>query len=698
MLNRANPLPKDVFLSYQEQTLTLKECRNNLHLSLQEAFRQAQETKFWRRLTAEGKAALSLLLLRSNDRLKDKAKLFSSMPELFDLYRQLPPAIQKVLSPSWTEAHLLAQGIRKSAWNSLVLGEKVRAITDKLSFRAERSVVEESSSPPYSTGRLLRPEEPGQKDKEPGKNKKRLLRLAMIAAFVVPALLGIAAAASAQGANQPAGQSSCDNQPDSGPPCSATFWNMEYIIGVAGPSYNVAAEGDYAYSTNNNMKVYDVSNPANPIFVGQTDNFPELVRGITVVETVTNTLAYVSDGEHGLYVVDVTNPVSPTVIGGYDTYGFTENTVVSGTIAYVADRGAGLCTLDVSNPTNINPLDCYDTVYYAMDVAVDGNIAYVAVSDYLKIINVSNPGALWQMGYLPIPGHGMSGIVKIGDHVTMSDWQGWFTIVNVANPYAPVQKGSILLNPYGQIWDVGAYDEYAYTVDPYSVQVVSIADPFNPTVVGFYKPNDVYHYALRGIDAGYYTFVNNGAEFTGGLEIVSFTGEGGTPYPGCTPTPTVTLTPTPTFTASPTWTLVPPTATATETSTATYTATSTATSTSTETSTPTLTSTPSPTFTSTVIWTFTPTHTPSPSHTATSIATSTSTATETSTATLAPSPTWIIVFTASPSPTPTPSPPPASTTTSTATSTGTLTPPPTATITPTPPPTSWTVYLPFVAK
>jgi hypothetical protein len=52
--------------------------------------------------------------------------------------------------------------------------------------------------------------------------------------------------------------------------------------------------------------------------------------------------AYVSDGFAGIYVIDVTDPTSPQVVGSVDTADFAWGAVVSGELTYVSDGGRGL--------------------------------------------------------------------------------------------------------------------------------------------------------------------------------------------------------------------------------------------------------------------------------------------------------------------------------------------------------------------
>lgn len=75
---------------------------------------------------------------------------------------------------------------------------------------------------------------------------------------------------------------------------------------------------------------------------------------------------------------------------------------VEGNYAYVADFKDGLRIIDMSNPAAAHEVGFLDTPGTAYDVKVVGNYAYVADGYYggLRIINVSNPAAPVETGFL----------------------------------------------------------------------------------------------------------------------------------------------------------------------------------------------------------------------------------------------------------------------------------------------------------
>ena len=88
-------------------------------------------------------------------------------------------------------------------------------------------------------------------------------------------------------------------------------------------------------------------------------------------------LAY--DGDRGLHIIDVSDPIWPTVASRINTGWLAQGVALAGDTAYVAagDVG-GLRVIDVSNPSAPREVSFYDTPDDAYRVAVPGDNVYVA--------------------------------------------------------------------------------------------------------------------------------------------------------------------------------------------------------------------------------------------------------------------------------------------------------------------------------
>ncbi|MEZ6121774.1 MAG: hypothetical protein R3C49_01210 [Planctomycetaceae bacterium] len=77
--------------------------------------------------------------------------------------------------------------------------------------------------------------------------------------------------------------------------------------------------------------------------------------------------------------------------------------MIGGT-AYVADY-SGLRVLDVSDPANITELGFFDTPGFALSVQVIGGTAYVAdLASGLRVLDVGAPASITELGFFDTPG------------------------------------------------------------------------------------------------------------------------------------------------------------------------------------------------------------------------------------------------------------------------------------------------------
>ena len=183
---------------------------------------------------------------------------------------------------------------------------------------------------------------------------------------------------------------------------SADSINLELVSTyiTADRVQDVAVAGNYAYLAceKSGLEIVDISNPLSPTLAGMYDTgiddtyFAHYTTSVTVV----GNYAYVADSHGGLVIVDITNPLSPTLAGNCYTPDWAEDVAVVGNYAYVASAQDGLFIINVTNPSSPTLAgSCNDScnIEYATAIAVAGNYAYVADYDTgdLVIVDISNP-------------------------------------------------------------------------------------------------------------------------------------------------------------------------------------------------------------------------------------------------------------------------------------------------------------------
>jgi len=167
------------------------------------------------------------------------------------------------------------------------------------------------------------------------------------------------------------------------------------------PLMQLAVSGSFVYVPDSGagLQVIDVSDPNTPTIVGSV-SAPADRPFLYVI--VSGPYAYVSGWSEyggmlhltysGLRIIDISNPTSPSVVGGIDNDGAMKVLAVLGSYLYVADYG-GIRIIDVSNPATPSILSTLDTPGGAGDLAFFNNIAYVADGTLLSVFDVSNPTA-----------------------------------------------------------------------------------------------------------------------------------------------------------------------------------------------------------------------------------------------------------------------------------------------------------------
>lgn len=148
-----------------------------------------------------------------------------------------------------------------------------------------------------------------------------------------------------------------------------------------GNSLHVFIDENICYITDHltdytNIEAYNISNPESPeklaeIQLNNVDFFGLHVSG-----------DYLYTADHGssgdLFILDISDPTTITVVGRFDSGGSTYGMWVEGTIVYVTDYDLGLLVVDISDPSNPDLLARFDDGGAGEDVQVVGDYIYVA--------------------------------------------------------------------------------------------------------------------------------------------------------------------------------------------------------------------------------------------------------------------------------------------------------------------------------
>lgn len=223
-------------------------------------------------------------------------------------------------------------------------------------------------------------------------------------------------------------------------------------VGVGNNPTNIVVNGTKAYVTsrNNNaeVQVVDITNPASmgsPVSVDLSGNSDangiaiangnafvtrdagfeefhafnasapyqqrsvlELTYAAREIYTSGN-YAYVAstDNSQELKVVNISNPLSPTLVGGYDdTSSIADGVTVAGygSFVFLGRSDGKILIFNISNPASPQKIGQYDALQAVNDLAVDAtrNLLFAVTnigSKELQIIDLTNPSQPTQRGY-----------------------------------------------------------------------------------------------------------------------------------------------------------------------------------------------------------------------------------------------------------------------------------------------------------
>jgi len=219
-------------------------------------------------------------------------------------------------------------------------------------------------------------------------------------------------------------------------------------ITLAGTPTNIFVSGNYAYITNISdtaeLQIVDISVPTAPVLKASVDmtgtgngqgvfvngNYAYVVRA-----------ADITAGANELTVVNVTNPLTPTIAGGYNNDIAMNEIYVSGNNAYIATSSTTqeMLVMNTATPTAPTLAATYNpaTALAALTVTGFGNTVLLGMGTTLDAINVTTPTAPTRLGTFTAAGTINDVDVDITNKYAFlgtASTTGEFQVVNIATP------------------------------------------------------------------------------------------------------------------------------------------------------------------------------------------------------------------------------------------------------------------------
>jgi len=196
-------------------------------------------------------------------------------------------------------------------------------------------------------------------------------------------------------------------------------------LSTGAPALDVVVRGTTAYIANSsNLFIADVTNPASMAKIGSLA-LTGTIRGVDVDPV--RKLAVVASGTNGIYVVDVSNPSAPLLLGGAST-GNASDVAIHGNFAFVADFQNSTTSVDITTPTApivLSHITDPNLGGFLQDIALSANFALAADVKFVNgipITDITDPSNLLARAILNFPqrdDNGM-GIAADGTYVYLT--------------------------------------------------------------------------------------------------------------------------------------------------------------------------------------------------------------------------------------------------------------------------------------
>ncbi len=252
---------------------------------------------------------------------------------------------------------------------------------------------------------------------------------------------------------------------------------------VSAQCLEIQGESVFVYGSlegNGAFQKINISNPENPVSV-EINREPTLHLPITDV-AITDEYSYVVTNNDFLMVALDHNMSLEIVepLGSLDLVGDSKAIAAQGNFAYILSTDTGLFVVDISSPElptvlGNNP----DVIGNISGIAVQGDYAYAAFRDYgLKVINVAVPELPLIIEEVTELG-GVYGVAVQGSYAFVLCHQE-IHILDISSPEDPEQAGVFP----GNFTDIDVQGDYAYAFDGSNLQVLDITIPSLPVLVG----------------------------------------------------------------------------------------------------------------------------------------------------------------------------------------------------------------------
>jgi len=245
-------------------------------------------------------------------------------------------------------------------------------------------------------------------------------------------------------------------------------------------------QGRHLYcAMHHGLMILDIADPTSPTLVSKVP----ILDAEVIAMAVSGNYAYLGTTASELVIVDISDVLSPHIVGNFAVVNWVTDITVSGSTAYVCDEYIGLRVVDVSDPTHPTELGFFSTSVTGGRevVAVQDNYACVASRTYCWIVDVTDPADPQQAGLYIAPDR-IQRLEMSGSTAYLAVEDSGLVTVDISDPAAPARLACLSINVQStNAMDLEADHLFMATGYPsieYAVKVVDISDPSQPIISG----------------------------------------------------------------------------------------------------------------------------------------------------------------------------------------------------------------------
>ncbi|MDP8205845.1 MAG: T9SS type A sorting domain-containing protein [Candidatus Electryonea clarkiae] len=238
--------------------------------------------------------------------------------------------------------------------------------------------------------------------------------------------------------------------------------------------------GEYAaVRTGSGLRIINISNPLNPVDVGNI--FQDVIWDFEINQ---NYLVYQSLNH--IRIVDISNPDSLSTVGSIRSHYESDDMYIEGSFIYKCGRDGTFSIHDISDPTSPQQRGSLDVDETGHNLKVSGEYAYYATDTYrdyqFRIIDISDPDNPSAEGSYQ---HNVDRF-RISDFEVQDDFAyicfynedqvGSVRIVDISDPSTPELVGTFT----NLTSEIDIYGDYMILRNINYLSLVDISDPGNP--------------------------------------------------------------------------------------------------------------------------------------------------------------------------------------------------------------------------